>query len=131
MKSSMFCFVLFLSGAASAENQEWRLVHREDGCIHFSEVDEFGLEVMKAQNPDEFVSALKKKYPDAKKRVFLDAISGDEDLPKSEQEKKMFKLITRKNAFLISFDKGNFEFPVWTKDLCDQTTDLGRQNKSK
>ncbi|MBC3882088.1 hypothetical protein H8K35_11905 [Undibacterium sp. LX40W] len=134
MKISKFIFTAsfcLFADLVNAQQVEWRVVHREDGCISFKDVDDSGLGLEKVKTPDEFLRVLKKTYPDAKMQVFLDAISDPENRPKTEEGVQRFKLITRKNAYMISFDRGNNQIPVWTKDLCDQMMKFRSEEISK
>jgi hypothetical protein len=106
---------------ADAAETKWLALNHEEGCVPLTEIYEWIPQLSGKTTPTEIFNTLKKSYPNTSKKVFLDVIAAEYKASNTKPTKDdtiMHRLLTRENAFVISFNDDSPEIILFSNELC-------------
>ncbi|WP_143343472.1 MULTISPECIES: hypothetical protein [Delftia] len=116
------CILIFTQNSMAADEKEWMLLSRSDGCISLEELYFEYQYLNQKKTPSEIFGEVKKKYKTTTIKPFLDYIK-DEKTDGEKiglNERSFFKNFNRKNAIIIESKEDNIEIILVTKLLCEK-----------
>ncbi|MFZ6776233.1 hypothetical protein ACO0LD_05320 [Undibacterium sp. Ji83W] len=116
----MFALTMLMNRANAGETK-WLALNREEGCVPLTEMYEQFPQLSGKVTPTEILNVLRKSYPHASKKTFLDVITAEyrsSNTKPTTEDRFMHKLITRDNAYVIFFKEDSPEIILFSEQLC-------------
>ncbi len=121
---------------AHGKETTWNFMTNRGGCVPLAELPATLPEAKGANNPDELLRLLKRRYPEAKLQRFWDAVAEtekEEGRPSMTGEERAFwKSIDVSNIFSLTVKSKNIELGLMPEEVCKHVlSEIYKQQQPK